>query len=66
MGAAWNTANVSKGSTVAIFGLGAIGLAVSKLVTEKYSGNKIFFYKYVFSSFFITYISFGNKINISL
>lgn len=43
MGAAWNTANVSKGSTVAIFGLGAIGLAVSKLVTEKYSGNKIFF-----------------------
>uniref|UniRef100_A0A0E0EW11 Alcohol dehydrogenase-like N-terminal domain-containing protein n=1 Tax=Oryza meridionalis TaxID=40149 RepID=A0A0E0EW11_9ORYZ len=30
VGAAWNTANVSKGSTVAIFGLGAIGLAVAE------------------------------------
>ncbi|KAL5223934.1 hypothetical protein ABZP36_010573 [Zizania latifolia] len=30
LGAAWNTANVSKGSTVAIFGLGAIGLAVAE------------------------------------
>ncbi|KAL5229770.1 hypothetical protein ABZP36_028546 [Zizania latifolia] len=30
LGAAWNTANVSKGTTVAIFGLGAIGLAVAE------------------------------------
>lgn len=30
VGAAWNTANVSKGSTVAIFGLGAVGLAVAE------------------------------------
>ncbi|KAK1669699.1 hypothetical protein QYE76_057858 [Lolium multiflorum] len=30
IGAAWNTANVSKGSTVAIFGLGAVGLAVAE------------------------------------
>ncbi|KAL6842136.1 hypothetical protein ACP4OV_028115 [Aristida adscensionis] len=30
LGAAWNTANVSKGSTVAIFGLGAVGLAVAE------------------------------------
>lgn len=29
VGAAWNTANVSAGSTVAVFGLGAVGLAVS-------------------------------------
>lgn len=29
VGAAWNTANVQPGSTVAIFGLGAVGLAVS-------------------------------------
>ena len=29
MGAAWNTVNVEAGSTVAIFGLGAVGLAVS-------------------------------------
>jgi Zn-dependent alcohol dehydrogenase len=29
VGAAWNIANVSMGSTVAIFGLGAVGLAVS-------------------------------------
>lgn len=28
LGAAWNVANVSKGSTVAIFGLGTVGLAV--------------------------------------
>ncbi|WVZ58201.1 hypothetical protein U9M48_008490 [Paspalum notatum var. saurae] len=28
VGAAWNTANVSAGSTVAVFGLGAVGLAV--------------------------------------
>ncbi|RZC64424.1 hypothetical protein C5167_008113 [Papaver somniferum] len=30
IGAAWNTAKVKKGSTVAIFGLGAIGLAVAE------------------------------------
>jgi alcohol dehydrogenase len=30
VGAAWNTANVSAESTVAVFGLGAVGLAVSK------------------------------------
>jgi hypothetical protein len=29
VGAAWNSANVKPGSTVAIFGLGAVGLAVS-------------------------------------
>ncbi|GJU32346.1 alcohol dehydrogenase-like 4 protein [Tanacetum coccineum] len=28
LGAAWNTANVQEGSTVAVFGLGAVGLAV--------------------------------------
>ncbi|CAK9170343.1 unnamed protein product [Ilex paraguariensis] len=28
LGAAWNTANVQAGSTVAVFGLGAVGLAV--------------------------------------
>ncbi|KAG8081542.1 hypothetical protein GUJ93_ZPchr0179g33511 [Zizania palustris] len=37
LGAAWNTANVSKGSTVAIFGLGAIGPAiVVRLLTNWY------------------------------
>lgn len=30
VGAVWNTANVSAGSTVAIFGLGAVGLAVAE------------------------------------
>ncbi|XP_073009444.1 alcohol dehydrogenase-like 4 isoform X1 [Typha latifolia] len=30
VGAAWNTANVTKGSSVAIFGLGAVGLAVAE------------------------------------
>ncbi|XP_048319956.1 alcohol dehydrogenase-like 4 [Ziziphus jujuba] len=30
VGAAWNTANVGSGSTVAIFGLGAVGLAVAE------------------------------------
>ncbi|XP_038885201.1 alcohol dehydrogenase-like 7 [Benincasa hispida] len=30
VGAAWRTANVEKGSTVAIFGLGSIGLAVAE------------------------------------
>lgn len=28
VGAAWKTANVKEGSTVAIFGLGSVGLAV--------------------------------------
>lgn len=31
VGAAWNTANVQPASTVAIFGLGSVGLAVSFL-----------------------------------
>ncbi|KAD3640191.1 hypothetical protein E3N88_29414 [Mikania micrantha] len=30
LGAAWNVANVSKGSTVAIFGLGTVGLSVAQ------------------------------------
>nr|CAD1835018.1 unnamed protein product [Ananas comosus var. bracteatus] len=30
VGAAWNTANVTEGSSVAIFGLGAVGLAVAE------------------------------------
>ncbi|KAF6159593.1 hypothetical protein GIB67_034555 [Kingdonia uniflora] len=30
VGAAWNTANVQAGSTVAVFGLGAVGLAVAE------------------------------------
>lgn len=30
LGAAWNVADVSKGSTVVIFGLGTVGLSVSK------------------------------------
>lgn len=30
IGAAWNTANVDKGSKVAVFGLGAVGLAVAE------------------------------------
>ncbi|KAL2957974.1 hypothetical protein AAZX31_18G181100 [Glycine max] len=30
VGAAWNTANVHSGSTVAVFGLGAVGLAVAE------------------------------------
>ncbi|WOK98819.1 alcohol dehydrogenase-like 4 [Canna indica] len=30
VGAAWNTANVTEGSTIAIFGLGAVGLAVAE------------------------------------
>lgn len=29
LGAAWNVANISKGSTVVIFGLGTVGLSVS-------------------------------------
>lgn len=29
LGAAWKVADVSKGSTVAIFGLGTVGLSVS-------------------------------------
>jgi len=30
LGAVWNVADVSKGSTVVIFGLGTVGLSVSK------------------------------------
>lgn len=30
LGAAWNVADVSKGSTVVIFGLGTVGLSVSQ------------------------------------
>uniref|UniRef100_A0A7N0VF91 Alcohol dehydrogenase n=1 Tax=Kalanchoe fedtschenkoi TaxID=63787 RepID=A0A7N0VF91_KALFE len=30
VGAAWNTANVQNGSTVAVFGLGSVGLAVAE------------------------------------
>jgi len=30
VGAAWNTANISAGNTIAIFGLGAVGLAVAE------------------------------------
>ena len=32
VGAAWNTANISVGNTVAIFGLGTVGLAVSNKI----------------------------------
>lgn len=28
LGAAWNTCNIEKGTTVAVFGLGAVGLAI--------------------------------------
>jgi Zn-dependent alcohol dehydrogenase len=31
LGAAWNVADISKGSTVVIFGLGTVGLSVSML-----------------------------------
>lgn len=31
IGAAWKTADIEEGSTVAVFGLGAVGLAVSIL-----------------------------------
>jgi Zn-dependent alcohol dehydrogenase len=34
VGAAWNTANISAGNTVAIFGLGAVGLAVSNKINK--------------------------------
>ncbi|RWV90043.1 hypothetical protein GW17_00047782 [Ensete ventricosum] len=34
VGAAWNTANVTEGSTVAVFGMGAVGLAVIKEMTN--------------------------------
>ena len=42
VGAAWRTADVEKGSTVVIFGLGSIGLAVRSCRT---------LYKYCFFSF---------------
>ncbi len=31
LGAAWNVADISKGSTVVIFGLGTVGLSVSMM-----------------------------------
>ncbi|KAG5108477.1 hypothetical protein JHK84_045384 [Glycine max] len=34
LGAAWNVADVSKGSTVVIFGLGTVGLSVIKCITD--------------------------------
>ena len=34
IGAVWNTADIEPGSTVAIFGLGTVGLAVSDLVID--------------------------------
>lgn len=43
VGAAWNTANISKGSTVAIFGLGAIGLAVSENRFNYFAQHKIIY-----------------------
>ena len=43
VGAAWKTANVEPGSTVAIFGLGSIGLAV-KQQTLIISFSKLLFY----------------------
>ena len=45
VGAAWNTANVSKGSTVAVFGLGAVGLAVSKIKLFCPTYKRIYFTK---------------------
>lgn len=36
LGAAWNTAKVQAGSSVAIFGLGSVGLAVSSKVLGIY------------------------------
>jgi hypothetical protein len=39
LGAAWNVADISKGSTVVIFGLGTVGLSVSMLVSNIYSIN---------------------------
>jgi hypothetical protein len=38
VGAAWKVADVEKGSTVAIFGLGAVGLAV-RLLTPFFAIN---------------------------
>ncbi|KAL0372893.1 UNVERIFIED_CONTAM: Alcohol dehydrogenase-like 3 [Sesamum calycinum] len=37
LGAVWNTANVSAGETVAVFGLGAVGLAVSFLPSHDFT-----------------------------
>lgn len=45
LGAVWNTANVQAGSTVAVFGLGAVGLAVSFLrITFSVLGRHIIFF----------------------
>lgn len=46
MGAAWNTANVEAGSTVAIFGLGAVGLAVSKFQSNNTLNAQVFYFIY--------------------
>ena len=35
LGAAWKVADISKGSTVVIFGLGTVGLSVSVAVNSK-------------------------------
>ena len=57
VGAAWNTANVSKGSTVAVFGLGAVGLAVSKINSFSEHTKIIYFTKlpvYLLSEILLT------------
>lgn len=43
LGAAWNVADISKGSTVVIFGLGTVGLAVSisRMLSDKLSAVMI-------------------------
>ena len=54
LGAAWNVADISKGSTVVIFGLGTVGLAVSirRVFSNKLSAVMIFLRIY---SIFINY-----------
>lgn len=51
VGAVWNTANVEKGATVAVFGLGAVGLAVSIYS----SAFRILFFFLYNHQFFIKY-----------
>lgn len=48
VGAAWNVANVQPGSSVAIFGLGAVGLAVSRFADPI---KFIFYYEYRVGSY---------------
>lgn len=43
VGAAWNVADVQPGSTVAIFGLGAVGLAVSLFHLPRNQANSSYF-----------------------